>query len=100
MLLSVSAGVCEELVYRGFLLTRLRELTGNTVLPLLATSVAFGLAHIYQSVPAALSSCVFGLILGVFTLGSRNLFPAILAHAAWDVIWTVAPTFDVVRGFA
>jgi len=100
VLLSLSAGICEEIVFRGFLMTRLRELTGRTVFPLLATSVAFGLVHIYVSGPNALQAGVFGLIMGIVTLGSRNLFPAILAHVAWDLLWTVSLTFDVVRGFA
>ncbi len=100
MLLALSAGVCEEVVFRGFLLTRLRELTGSTVAPLLATSVAFGLVHIYVSGWHALDAGAFGLIMGIVTLASRNLFPAILAHVAWDLLWTVALTFDVVRGSA
>ena len=100
VLLALSAGVCEEIVFRGFLLTRLRELTGRTVVPLLATSVAFGLVHVYVSGLLALWSGAFGLILGIVTLGSRNLFPAILAHVAWDLLCTVAFAFDVVRGSA
>lgn len=100
VLLALSAGISEEIVFRGFLLTRLRELTGSTVLALLATSAAFGLAHIYVSGEHALFAGVFGLILGMVTLGTRNLFPAILAHAAWDLLCTVVLTYDVVRGLA
>jgi membrane protease YdiL (CAAX protease family) len=100
VLLALSAGICEEVVFRGFLMTRLRELTGRTVVPLLATSVAFGLVHVYVSGLHALWAGAFGLILGIVTLGSRNLFPAILAHVAWDLLWTVALTFDAVRGLA
>jgi membrane protease YdiL (CAAX protease family) len=99
VLLAVSAGVTEELVFRGFLLTRLRELTGSTVGALLATSVAFGLIHVYQSVPHVLTSALFGLIMGVVTLGSRNLFAAILAHAAWDLLLAVNSAYGVVMGF-
>jgi membrane protease YdiL (CAAX protease family) len=100
VLLALSAGISEEIVFRGFLLTRLRELTGSTVLPLLATSAAFGLAHLYVSGLDALQAGMLGLVLGMVTLGSRNLFPAILAHAGWDLLWTVSLTFDAVRGLA
>jgi membrane protease YdiL (CAAX protease family) len=100
VVLAVSAGVSEELVFRGFLLTRLRELTGNATLALLTTSVAFGLLHTYQSVPSALHATLFGLVLGLVTLGSQNLFPAILAHAAWDLVCAVTSAFHVVQGYA
>ncbi len=100
VLLALSAGICEEVVFRGFLLTRLRELTGSTGLALFATSTAFGLIHVYDSGWHALHAGVLGLILGIATLGSRNLFPAILAHAGWNLLWTVSLAFDVVRGLA
>ena len=50
--LSITAGVCEELLYRGFLIVFLSSAFG--VLPAVAlSSLVFGIAHAYQGVPAS-----------------------------------------------
>lgn len=71
-------GIGEELYFRGFLLTRFRDLHAPLVVGL--TAVSFSLWHILS--PAYLPhTFVIGVILGALTLRTRRLLPAIVAHS-------------------
>jgi membrane protease YdiL (CAAX protease family) len=83
-LLSVFAGVGEEIAYRGFLLTAVALWSGSAVLALVVSSVAFALVHAYQATPGMLRTGVLGLLLGGSLLVTRSLIPAIVAHTLID----------------
>lgn len=81
--LSVTAGWCEELLYRGFLYRYLTEWTGPAVAAGAAIG-AFGLAHVYQGRTGAIRAGLAGAVfLGVFVLTGSLLAP-ILLHAIAD----------------
>ena len=88
--LSVSAGVCEELIYRGFLLEYFRgRLNGplhlNLTAAWLLTSVAFGTAHLYQGLKGILSTTIAWLALGMLAILSGSLALPMLLHALVDL---------------
>lgn len=77
----------EEVIWRGFLMTRLAKLGGGSVMAwgvaLVVTSVHFGAVHFYQGLPGILTTGVAGLFLGLaFLLFGRNLWVPIFAHAS------------------
>ena len=81
----------EELVYRGYLLTRAAEAGGPSRVAqgaaLLAVSVLFGYGHYYKGPAGILASTVSGLVLGgVYWASGRNLWAAILAHGFRDTL--------------
>lgn len=84
----------EEVVYRGFLMTRLAELGGRTRAAwgasLVAGAVVFGLAH-YAWGPAGMVQTGFmGLVLGAAYLHhDRNLWVPIVAHGIMDTLLLV-----------
>lgn len=84
ILLAVSAGVCEELVYRGFLLTCFGEL--GLAWAWLLSSAAFGLAHAYQGRAAVLRSAIVGGILGLVAIANGHLALAIVLHIVLDLL--------------
>jgi membrane protease YdiL (CAAX protease family) len=58
---AVSAGICEELVFRGWFLATLRSELGMGGLSLLIAAAAiFGLAHVYQGVSGVILTAVVG----------------------------------------
>jgi membrane protease YdiL (CAAX protease family) len=87
ILLSLSAGFCEEVVFRGYLQRQLAAATRSRPLGLILQAVIFGVAHGYQGVAAALRITVFGLLYGGLTLWRGSVRPGIAAHA-WTDIWS------------
>jgi membrane protease YdiL (CAAX protease family) len=82
--LSVTAGICEEVLYRGLLLGSLTPLMG--VWPAVAvSSVVFGLGHAYQGAAGVLKTGVVGLVLALLTVFSGSLWVAMVLHAALDL---------------
>jgi len=84
--LAVTAGICEEFLYRGFAMAALTR----SGLPLWATvvisSLLFGIAHLYQGRSGLLGTTLLGLIFGVARVGFSSLTPVMVWHAAVDVV--------------
>jgi uncharacterized protein len=83
---SITAGVCEEIVFRGFLLHVLLLATGSLPLALLLSSGVFGVVHAYQQPLGALRAAVLGAMLAVPLLLTGSIYPAIAAHILIDVL--------------
>ncbi|MGH7481589.1 MAG: CPBP family intramembrane glutamic endopeptidase, partial [Longimicrobiales bacterium] len=84
--LSISAGIGEELAFRGFLVPALELATGSTVLALVLSSGAFGMLHGYQAAAGIARAALLGLVLALSFVLSGSLLPAIIAHALLDII--------------
>jgi membrane protease YdiL (CAAX protease family) len=84
MLLSCTAGVCEELLYRGFLTWLVAAYTGLP-LAIIVVSVCFGAAHAYQGVKGVVKTGVVALVMSGIVLVSGWLVPAMIVHALVDV---------------
>lgn len=83
-LLSITAGICEEVLFRGFVLGYVAVWTGP-VLAAVVSSVLFGTAHLYLDGRSALRAGLVGGVLAVLVLASGSLWPAMLIHAAVDM---------------
>lgn len=82
-LLAISPAICEELFFRGAILSGLRrDLSAASCIAWQA--VVFGAAHssIYRFVPTG----ILGMALAAITLRSRSLLPAVLLHAAYNTM--------------
>jgi membrane protease YdiL (CAAX protease family) len=82
---SATAGICEEIIFRGFLLSTLDTATGSTGAALLLSSAAFGLVHAYQQPAGALRAAMLGALLAVPVLLTGSVYPAIIAHTLIDI---------------
>jgi len=91
--LAVFVGLWEELVFRGFLLGRLRaalHAPGRSerrrdLFAVGLTALSFGAGHAYQGGLGLLQTTVAGLVLGALTLRRASLWPAVGAHLAIDL---------------
>ena len=87
IVISLTAGICEELLFRGFLIRFLHE--SSLALPiagaLAVSSVLFGLGHVYQGRKSVITTTVGGLCFGLLFLLSGSLLPAIVLHALIDL---------------
>src|SRR5206468_12251270 len=75
----------EELVMRGYLITRLEGATGSSLMALLVSSVLFAGYHVYQGWGATASIFLGGMVYGIAFLVSRRLWPVVIAHFLWNV---------------
>jgi membrane protease YdiL (CAAX protease family) len=101
LFVSLTAGICEEVLCRGFLLQFLSgKIEGGVPLGLtaawLVSSVAFGLGHFYQGVKGIIGTAIVGAILGLLAILTGNLILPILVHALADAhaLWTYRPQRD------
>jgi membrane protease YdiL (CAAX protease family) len=83
-LLSITAGVCEEVLYRGFLIWYLAAAVGLWPAVVLA-AVAFGVGHLYQGIGGGIKVGVVGLLTGALYVGTGSLLWPMIAHAAVDL---------------
>jgi uncharacterized protein len=86
-LLAVTAGVCEEVLYRGFGLAALRWVApGASHAGLIAaTATAFGLAHLYQGAMGVALTGLVGAYFAWIAIATGSLVPVILLHALLDL---------------
>jgi uncharacterized protein len=83
----VTAGICEETLFRGFLLHYLHVFPWNLnlTLALLISSLIFGLNHLFQGIGGVVSTATAGLLFGLLFLLSGNLLLPIILHALVDL---------------
>lgn len=88
--LAVAAGFCEEVIYRGFMITYLQQLLGPgpvaTAVALVFPAVAFGFGHFYQGGKAVLKIILMAILFGFFYLRTNTLWPLMLLHTAIDIV--------------
>ena len=87
VLLSATAGVSEELVFRGFLPVFLMPLSASYLLGALPVAVVFGFLHAYQGPHGIARTTVIGGILSLGVAWTGSLWPSIFAHAALDMLF-------------
>jgi len=85
VLLSVAAGVGEEVAYRGYAIPVLAPVFG-VMGAAAVTSVMFGVVHGYQGVLGVLRTGIMGGILAWGFISSGSLWPAMIAHTLIDLI--------------
>jgi membrane protease YdiL (CAAX protease family) len=85
-LVSLTAGVCEELLFRGFLTAYLMAAFGAPLwAAIVISSLAFGFAHLYQGPRGMLRVGVIGLIWGILYGLTGSLYAPMVAHAVMDM---------------
>jgi membrane protease YdiL (CAAX protease family) len=82
--LSVTAGVCEELLFRGFLIWYFGNYTGLIQAALLS-SLAFGIGHAYQGPRGIALTALVGTFMSAVYLLTGSLLLPMLIHAAMDL---------------
>ncbi len=82
---SVSVGLSEEVVYRGYVQKQLAAFTGRPTVATVLQAVLFGLAHADRGSATMTRFAVYGLALGALARWRRSLLPGILCHACTNL---------------
>ena len=88
-LIWLSAAICEEIVYRGFIQQRLERIFGGSaagnVAAVVITSAVFAANHAVQGTSGVIQTFIVSCVLGAIFIRSRhNLLLLILIHGVWD----------------
>jgi membrane protease YdiL (CAAX protease family) len=106
LVLGLSAGLCEEAVFRGYVMTRLADAGYGWIVQVLASGAVFGLAHGLYGFSSGLRNgldimghtALMGALLAVvYLLSRRSLMPCVLAHFLNDAIvlpWVFLQMFN------
>jgi membrane protease YdiL (CAAX protease family) len=86
VLMCLTIGFSEELMYRAYFITRFEQLFESTGLALLFSDLLFGGVHIYQGEHGFISAAITGLLYGSIFCLFRRLWPIAIAHAIWDFV--------------
>lgn len=88
ILLCICAGVFEEIIYRGFMVTYfLRNQDGTTfpIIAIMAPSILFSLAHYYQGWSSVVKIFIFASLLSGIFIVSKSIYPTMVLHFLIDL---------------
>ena len=84
--LSLSAGVGEELVWRGVLPVLIATLFGNAALGIALSVLSFALAHAIQGLRSVLAIAAIAAAFHALVFASGSLYVAMVVHFVYDVV--------------
>jgi uncharacterized protein len=90
LMLSISAGICEEIVFRGYLQQQFTRMGGKLWIGVALSAIVFGSAHGYEGVSGVLLIAAYGAMFGVLAIFRRGLRTGMMAHAWHDTVSGVA----------
>ena len=89
ILVAFTAGVCEEFLFRGFVLWYFLAFWPGTriglVLAVISSALLFGFGHIYLGVRNVIETVIGGLFFAALVLLAGSLLPAMMVHVALDL---------------
>jgi membrane protease YdiL (CAAX protease family) len=88
-LVTLRAGIVEELFYRGYAIERLESLTGSRSISIFAPLACFAAAHYRQGIGGMVAAAVLGGLLTIVYLRRRDLVTNMTAHASTDFVLNV-----------
>ncbi len=84
--LTLTAGFCEEFLYRGYLQQQLHAWTGSLAAAIALQAGLFGLMHLALPWKFVVSITVMALFLGALVAWRKALIPAMLLHAVVNLL--------------
>ncbi len=84
--LSLSAGICEEAIYRGYLQRQFISVTRSVPVGIVLSAAAFAGAHAYQGWQMVLGIGVLGAIAGTIAYWRKSVRPGMIEHFLQDML--------------
>ncbi len=82
--LSVTAGFCEEFLFRGYLQRQFFAWSGRVEVAVALQAVIFGIGHLYQGWKGALTITLYGALFGILAVMRKSLRPGMIQHMMQD----------------
>jgi len=84
-ILALSAGFCEEIIYRGYFQKQFSAIFKNKWIAIILQGILFGISHGYQGIKYIIVISVYGILFGLLVNFVKNLKPGIIAHSWQDI---------------
>ncbi|QDT47172.1 ABC-2 family transporter protein [Symmachiella dynata] len=84
--MALAPAICEELAFRGFILSGLRR-TGRTWMAIGLSSCAFGFMHMIPH--QVFNATLLGLVLGIIAIRSNSLLPGVIFHLIYNSLGVI-----------
>lgn len=87
--LALTAGICEEFIFRGYFIRYFQTLLGTEhtyTLAILLPALIFGFVHFYQGWEAVVKITAMAIMFGFIFVHTESLWVLIFVHAAVDLI--------------
>jgi membrane protease YdiL (CAAX protease family) len=81
---STTAGVCEEIIFRGYLQRQFATIGDSMLIGVLLSAAVFGASHGYEGVARMILIGIFGLMFGLLAWWRKSLRTGMMAHAWHD----------------
>jgi len=82
----VTAGFCEEIIFRGYLQRQLAAIADSMLAGVLLSAAIFGASHGYEGVARMFLIAIYGLMFGLLAWWRKSLRPGMMAHAWHDAL--------------
>jgi len=89
-LLALTAGICEEFIFRGFVIAALFGAGLSSWTAVIVSSLMFGMAHLYQGKGGSVGTGILGVLFASVRIAYRSIFPVVIWHAVLDVVAGIA----------
>jgi len=86
VVLCLAVGVCEEIIYRGYCLSRLALAFGSATVAWLVQAALYGLLHFAFGPTWMAFTTGAGLFFGLVALWRRSLWPVVIVHVLVDIL--------------
>jgi CAAX protease family protein len=90
ILLSLTAGICEEAVMRGYLQRQFSAWSRNAAVGIILQALVFGACHAYQGFLRTIPIAMLGVILGVLAYWRKTVRPGMITHSLQDALGVFA----------
>jgi len=93
VLLAITAGFCEETIFRGYFQRQFLALTGKDEAAVVLQACVFGAAHLYQGWKGAVTITIYGALFGALAAWRKSLRPGMIQHAGQDTFSGLVGSF-------
>jgi membrane protease YdiL (CAAX protease family) len=88
--LALTAGVCEEFIFRGFVIAALFDAGLSSWAAVIVSSLMFGFAHLYQGKGGSVGTGILGVLFASVRIAYHSIYPVVIWHAVLDVVAGIA----------
>jgi membrane protease YdiL (CAAX protease family) len=95
LLFVIITALSEEIIYRGYLILRLKAITASPGWAVIISAVIFGMGHAWKGAARAIGSGLVGVFFGLVYLRRRSLVAPITMHFLADIGIVLIPLFGI-----